>query len=181
MARGDWKSTWDAEARAEFRDLMHDICNATPDTGQRRNALVDALPDLLQSHRYWPHDLERRMLHVGALDIVREFARAERTRPVMAPGVSATKSGVLSLKVKNDAGEMWNQLTIFEIATFEQIAAKRREYLKLARSYNENVAFLDRLLALHELAPDASNPLEACEELGISMDEYLMPPMAEAA
>lgn len=181
MPRGDWKSTWDVEARAEYRDFMHDVCNASPDTGRRRNALLDRLPGLLQSNRYWVSDLERRLLYLGALEVVREFARAERTRPVLIPGSGASKSGVLSVKVKSAAGEIWNQLAAFEIITFEQIAVKRREYLKAARSYNENVAFLDRLLALHEMAPGATSPSGACEELGISIDEYLMTPMAEAA
>ncbi len=179
MPRGDWKSTWDPESKAEYRDFMHDICNASTDTGRRRNAVVDALPDLLQSQRYWPRDLERHILHVGALEVVREFVRAERTRPVMSG--DGVKSGVLSFKAKSPTGETWNQLTIFELATFEQIAAKRREFLKSVRAYNENVAFLDKLLALHEMVPAAGNPLEACEALGLTVDEYLLPPEAQVA
>jgi len=158
---------------------MHDICNASTDTGRRRNALVDALPGLTQSQRYWSRDLERHILHLGALEVVREFVRSERTRPVM--GGDGTKSGVLSFKAKSPTGETWNQLTIFELATFEQIAAKRREFLKAVRAYNENVAFLDKLLALHEMVPGAANPLEACEALGMTVDDYLPPPAADAA
>lgn len=175
----DWKSTWDPQARAEYRDFMHDVCNASLDTGRRRNAIVDALPGLLQSHKYWVKDLERRIRYLGALEVLREFVRAERSRPAMSGG--GQKSGVISLKFKAPTGETWNQLTVFELAPFEQIAEKRRDFLKSVRAYNENVAFLDKLLALREMVPAAGNPLEACEQLGIAIDDYILPPAVQAA
>lgn len=177
-----WNSGWDRGAMAEYRELMHGACDASRENSRRKEVLLDRLNDALQAHRDWARDMEDEIRLRGALSLITSFARAERTVLVaMSDRRSLLKSKDIGIKLVDDSGQIYEQRAFFEELTWEQIEDKRAAYLKGRRAYDDNVAIMDRLAALRLMAVGTSTVGEACDRLGISVDEYLLEADADAA
>ena len=104
----------------------------------------------------------------------REIARFEnRNRAFVSyDGQLLSVPRVQSRKV-TIAGEVTNQRELIEVWTWEQLREKRAEAIKASRGYTVKIGHYDRLLALHERAPDAKSPADAAKQLGIDLEDYL--------
>lgn len=166
------RRSWSAEERAEEEAMLQQIIDSTTDTHARLDLGERLLGDAIQAHRYWATELERQFLRNGLAKEIKRYQDRHRVavayddRLVSQPRVQGVKS-------RRSDGSVYEARALIEFRPWEEIAEKRLEAIRMRRTYDEKVAHYDRLLALRDLAPDATTPVEAATALGIDLDEYL--------
>lgn len=168
------KTGWPPDWVEEYADMMEEVIASSPDSAERRAAFLSKLNDAVQAHRPWAVALDADIRRRGATDEVAWYAKARVPKRLFShDGQLLTQDAVAGFKRTRATGQRWVAQELITVAPWDELRAKRAEQITMERSYGAKAALYDRLLALHDLAPSAANPDEACGLLGIDMDAYL--------
>lgn len=166
------RAAWSPGERAEFEELLTEVCDASRDTTGRLNLMEELIGDAIQAHRPWASEVARSARREG---FSREIKRhQDRQRALVAyDGRVLSVPAVQARRVLDEDGAVTYQRELIELWTWEELREKRKEAIKAATTYTEKIAHYDRLLMLGDLAPDSSTPAEAAESLGVDLGEWL--------
>jgi hypothetical protein len=168
------QKTWTAEDRDEFDRICYESEAEGESTGERAQFMGDKIDDAVQAHRVFARDAHREALTRGYLSIFKGWQKSQQKPVVVAhDGQLLNKPRVIGTNRARDDGSVYYQQTMFDFMTWEELAKKRYEYLTQIRAYRGNVATVDKLLALRELAPNANTPAQAAEVVGTTLEAWL--------
>lgn len=165
--------TWDEDDRAEYDAACREAWESGDSTRQRINSFLSMLHDAIQAHRPWAHEVEREALRRGAGSLLNRWNKAKNQIPVAYDGRVLSKPRSIGTRRTDESGDSYSTQTLFDFMDWSELAEKKREYLIQVKAYTANVAVIDRLLALHELVPTASNPADACKQLNTTVETWL--------
>lgn len=174
------RSAWSPEEQEEYEELLAAVTASGRESSARLDVFERLLADAIQAHRPWAREVERACLRGG---MGKEISRYQgRMRALVAhDGRVLNEPRIQSRKVRTADGATVDQRELIELWTWEQIAEKRVEAIRMRGSYDDKIAHYDRLLALRVLAPDSVTPTEAAAVLDVDLDEYLATPEGKAA
>lgn len=162
---------WSPSDRAEYDAMVQRVVTAESTTEARVNLYEELVADARQAHRFWSGEIDRDARRTGYREQIKRWMKKNRVL-VSFEGRVVSKPRVVGIR-QSIGEDSYDVQALIDALTFDQIEAKRREYLRQVNVYSDNVALMDRLLALRDMAPDASTPAEACAYLGIAVDDYL--------
>lgn len=175
------RSAWTPEERDEFDAIVAESVESSVNQAIRTNYFLARIRDAEQAQRFFAadvlHDAERR----GAASILKAALKANTTVLVSHEGKVLTKPRMIGTQRRDLDGRTYSEQTLFDYMTWDELVAKRREYLRQIDSYDANVATVDKLLALRDLAPEAINPISAVQMLGTTLERWLGEDEAESA
>lgn len=161
------------ESREEYDALMAEVVSEADSTGERA-ALMDAkVADAIQAHRQWAMESEQAAKLDGYSRQIKDYLKRTRVVVALTEKRSITKPATVGTKQMTSAGKWVDVQLPLEVLTFDQLRQKRGEYLRQRKSYDDNIAVADRLLALEEMSPGAVTPADACAAIGTSLEDYL--------
>lgn len=163
---------WSADERAEYEALMSRVLAATETTRERVDLMEDLVTDAIQAHRFWASDVERESRRAGYAARIKRHEKERETVLVSYEGRLLSKPRVIGTTRRIDGHPVAVQ-GLIEVMTWDELEAKRADYLVQIRAYDVNIATIDRLLALRDLAPGAATPEEAATSIGTTVDEWL--------
>lgn len=163
---------WTPEDVREWDSLLQEVVESAETTVERTDLMERLMDDAVNAHRPWANDMQRQCLRDG---YARQWkAYMKRTRVIVATReATVEKPRVVGVKRLDEAGAKYDVQALYELLTFDEIRAKRRENLAQIKAYTDSVAVCDKYLALQSLAPEAATPAEAAKSLGIDIDEWL--------
>lgn len=164
---------WDREAKQEYQAACSEAWESSDRQSDRSDRFLEIIADGVQAHRRWAQECQRESLRMGAAVILKNWKKAQRTVALSYNGQVITKPRTIGVKRQNDEGEFFDTQVLFDFTTWEELDKKRESILLVVRSYNETVAMIDRVRALHDLAPAAANPDEAARAIGTTLDKWL--------
>jgi hypothetical protein len=170
---------WTSDELAEL-DAIVEAVMALDVSNSERAAMfgqeIDRAAD--QAHREWAHEIRADAMRRGYMSIYRTEVR-KGVVLVEVEGVAVEKPAMISVPKLADEGQRFQQLAFYEVLTREQIAFKRREYLKARNAYDSNVAVMDKLTAMLDAA-EADDVQTAAAILGVSVESWLLGEAAAA-
>jgi hypothetical protein len=164
--------TWSPQERAEYDAMLAEVVSAATDTRERADLMEDKMHDAVQAQRFWANDAQRHACRVGYLAQIKSYLK--RTRLLFShDGLLISRPRVVGTKTISESGETVHIQALIETLTFDELRQKRLEYLRQIRAYDENLALVDRLLALADMCPQATTPTEALKVLDLTVEGYL--------
>jgi hypothetical protein len=163
---------WNPADRGEFETLLQEVCEQADGTGERCAVMDRLVSDAQQAHRDWAYDVERQARLIGYAFEIKGWLKRNR-KVVAIGGRKIRKPSVIGTQRADGNGGVIDYQLPFVTLTFEELRKKRREYMQQIQAYNDNVALMDKLLALEEMAPATGTPKEAARHIGIDLDDYL--------
>jgi hypothetical protein len=149
-------------------------CGSSTSTAARREYFIIGLDDALQAHRFWASDVDRQVRGRGIDNLLRAWQKAHTRVPVSHDGRLLLVPREIGTARRTTAGAVRHEQRLFDYLTWDEIKAKRQEYLRQQRTYSDLVATLDKLLALADVVPQTANPAEAAEAIGITVENWLL-------
>lgn len=167
------RAAWSSKEIEEHDQLLDEACKS-PLARDRIETFLAGIEDGIQAHRKWAKDVERTIRSTGAGNYIKTFRKQYRSINVAFNGKILTKPAERGTTEIDDEGQKVNVRKLFYTWTFDQIRTKRGEYLKQIRSYTVDVATMDRLLAMVDLAPDAATPEDAAKTMRTTVEAWLL-------
>lgn len=170
MNRGGWSD----DDRVEFEALIDEALHE-PVVADRRDVFLTGLDDAVKAHRFWALDINSEIRHDGADRILKREQDRRRPRvPVAANGaILGRMPRVVGRRERDEDGKVIHQRSAFDYLTWDELRDKIDEYSRNRRQLDVEVIALRRLLTLRDLVPGAATPAEACDQLGITVEEFL--------
>lgn len=168
------KLSWSADDRAEFDALVTEAL-AESEVAVRIDVFVDGLDDAEQAQRHWARDVLHHFRRNGANALLKSEQQLRRPRvPVTHDGmVIGRMPREAGLKTRDDEGKVVHQRGLFEYLTWDELRAKIDEFSRMRRSLDVDIIAIRKLLTLESMVPEASNPAEACDQLGTTVERFL--------
>lgn len=163
---------WSPEERDEYDEMLRKIVTSTADSGDRVDLMEARMADAVQAHRFWANDAERSACRVGYSAQIRSYIKRNRLM-FSHEGSVIFRPRVIGTRGINELGEKFHAQALIETLTFDELRQKRLDYLRQIRAYDENLALVDRMLALADMCPEANSPIEALELLNLTVEDYL--------
>lgn len=164
--------TWGPEERAEYDAMLDEIISSASDTGERADLMEAKMRDAIQAQRFWANDAEYHACRVGYIAQIKSYLK--RTRVMFSyDGSIISRPRFVGARAKTESGEVFYTQALIETLTFDELREKRLDYLRQIRAYDENLALVDRLLALADMCPKASTPNDALKLLNLTVEDYL--------
>lgn len=166
------RSAWGSDERAEYEVMLDAVIESSKNTGDRLNTFERLLNDAVQAHRPWARDVERVAIRAGLGKEIK--AHQDRIRAhVSYDGRVLDLPRVQARRVASPAGEVVYQRELIELWTWSEIEAKRNEALSGQSAYTSKIAHYDALLALRDMAPGSTSPVDAARQLETTVDQWL--------
>lgn len=167
-----YKNKWSTEERAEHDALVAEAWASGKSTAERAEHYLNGLRDASQAHRPWADEVMLDAITRGSSAILKaDYKRANQVA-VMNDGRSIEKSRVIGIRRRTASGALQFEQTLFDYVAVEQLSAKREEYLSNAIAYRDNIAVIDKLLALCEEGK-SEVPATAAANLRTTVDQWL--------
>lgn len=172
-------ATWSPDDRNEYEELM---LQAWADKGEspevRKDVFLDGIHDGVQAHRLWAADAERELRRRGAWQMLKSWKKSQAL-PVQINwnGRIFAKSPVIGVRRIGVAGKAFDQQELFHLCTFDELREKLGTYMTAVAAYERNIHMAVRLLSLEDLVDGADGtwtPMDACEILGMTVEQYLL-------
>lgn len=164
---------WTEEDRDEYDAMCAEAWESSSNIRDQVAAFLAKLADARQAHRDWAYRVEDEVLRAGARERLKEWSKTRSRVLVAYSDGAAAKPRVIGTTRTDAAGNRVHQQVLFETMTWQELAEKRVEYLKQIKAYGQNVGLIDRLLALHDLAPESATPAAAARLLGTTIEDWL--------
>ena len=169
------KRGWSDNERAEYDQLVTEAL-AEASVPVRRDIFLAGFDDAIQAHRHWALDVQQDIRDTGADRILSNEQKVRR------PRVAVAHDGMILGKVPQDwgvkrrseDGQVDNQRTLFEFMTWQELRDKLSWLTGQIKTYENDAYAVIRLLALAERVPEASCPADACAQLDITIEDWLM-------
>jgi hypothetical protein len=163
---------WSPEERDEYDAMLAEIVTSATDSGERADLMEAKMRDAIQAQRFWANDAEYHACRVGYLAQIKSYLKRNRLL-FSYEGLLISRPRVVGTKSVSESGETVHIQALIETLTFDELRQKRLEYLRQIRAYDENLALVDRLLALADMCPEASSPIDALKMLDLTVEDYL--------
>lgn len=162
------------EARDEYEALMQRVVTEATGTKDRVDLMLHLIDRMLGTGQDWSEALYETALRTGLRHEIHNYLKRTRIVVNTRDGREVEKPQVIGVKRLDAESGTWvdTQLPL-EVLTFDEIRAKRQEYLTIRAAYDDSVALADKLLALEIMALGARTPEQACRRLGKSLADYL--------
>lgn len=168
------RHAWDQDDKDQYEEFMRSVVADASTTEDRVDLIEDRIVAEKASGAFWPEEVLREARRNGLRTEITKFIK--RQRVLFAVGTRVVeKPKTIAVTRIDHMGKRVTVQAMFELLPWDEISQKRTAYLVAERVYSDNVALMDRLLALRVLAPDAATPGDACRVLGLSIDEFLSP------
>jgi hypothetical protein len=169
------KHTWSDDERTEYELLVSEslrVAGVIP----RRDIFLAGLDDAEQAHRIWARDVIQDMRSNGADRILKNEQNARTRRVAVAHNgqVLGKVHREVGARKRDDEGAVENQRLLFDFMSWEQLREKLPWYAQQIGAFERDAMAVVRLLELEDRVPDAANPAEACERLGITVEQWLL-------
>ena len=161
-----------ADERHQFETLMDEACAEQTSTRLRVAAFLHKLADAIQAHEPWAGVIADECSARGAASLIKAHLKGRNRVLVAFNGGLIAKPSFVGVRRQGPTGEFVQQELIY-VLTWDELRQKKKEYLTAVGSYTSNAAMVDLLLALHDLAPEAANPVEAATALGTTVEAWL--------
>lgn len=167
-----YKNIWSAEERAEYDALVDEAWRSGKSTRERGEAFLSGLRDASQAQRTWADDVMLDAITRGSTAIIKaDYKRANQVA-IINDGRSIEKSRVIGIRRRSSSGAQLFEQTPFDYVTVDELDAKRREYMSNALAYSDNIAVIDKLLALCTVG-QSDVPANAAANLRTTVDAWL--------
>lgn len=166
------KNAWGSAELAEYESIIdatlaHDVSNS-----ERAEMFADEIERAAdQAHRPWAQEVQAEAKRRGYKSIHRAEIRKGEVL-VRIDGLDVEKPAMVSVPKTDEGGAAFQQLAFYQVLTREQIAYKRREYIKARKAYDSNIALMDKLTAMLDAA-EADDLETAAAILGVSVESWL--------
>lgn len=164
---------WSDQDRQELEALRKAAWDHSTKQAERNEKYVELLLDAVQAHRKWAREVLDTLCLSGGGSDLKNWRKRTAQVMVAHDGRLLSKPRVIGIRRTDAGGHAYSEQTLFDLFTWDEIDTKRKAYLKQIGAYDTNIALLDRLAQLRELAPGASTPAEACRRIGTTLDEWL--------
>lgn len=173
------KNAWSDNDRNEFDSLVGDAL-AVPVVADRRAVFLTGLGRALADHqcpasRCWAVDVNAEIRNEGADKILKREQEQRKPRvPVASDGtIIGRMPREVGQRNRDEDGKVTHARGLFDFLGWDDIRRKIDEYVRNRRSLDTDIFALRRLLTLQEMVPGTATPAEACEQLGITVEEFL--------
>lgn len=168
------RMNWTDDDRAEHEALMNEAWGAGGTIRRQIDALLSGVRDAVQAQRAWAEEIEEEALRSGLGDHLKRWRKeANRIRAKRGDRV-VDRPGVVGVRrASPDGVEVAVQLEL-DLMSLDELQVKRRENMRQIIAYSDNNAVIDALITLVESVPEATNPREAAETLGTTVNAWLM-------
>ena len=159
------------EERAEYDELLDEVCAKNDTTGTRAAALIDGLDDAVQAHRPWALPVLKDLAYVGAQRAVKRHARRRAPSAITKSG--RDKVVMAGRKVTTETGGsayQQEQLTLFTREDLQAMATRAGQQIKAER---DNIEWAKALLALMDKHPSAATVADALRAEGTTIEAWL--------
>jgi hypothetical protein len=160
------------EERLQFETLMDEACSEQQSTRLRVAAFLHKLADAIQAHQAWAGVVLDECSGRGAASLIKAHLKGRNRVLVAFNGVLVAKPTVVGVRRAGPTGE-YVQQELIHVLTWDELRQKKKEYLTAVGSYTSNVAMVDLLLALFDLAPETATPEQAAAALGTTVEAWL--------
>ena len=164
---------WTADDRDEFESMCNEAWDSGEATRDRIDAFLSMLRDAIQSHRPWAFEVEDEALRRGANALLNRWNKRSNQVAVSYRGKVISKPRVIGARRTDEAGNAYSTQSLFDFMSWDELRQKKNEYLVQLGAYTANVALIDRLLALYELAPSATNAADAATSIGTTVEAWI--------
>lgn len=168
------KHAWSDDDSNEFNALVTEALSV-PKTADRRDIFLAGLDAAVQEKRYWALDVAGWIRDDGADRLLRSEQDRRRPRvPVAHNGaIIGRMPREIGQRTRDEDGKVTYQRGIFDYKTWDELSEKINEFSRNRRALDVDILALRRLLTLRDLVPGTATPAEACEQLGITVEEFL--------
>jgi len=167
-----YKNRWGSEERAEYDALVKESWASHKSTFKRVEHFKRGLLDAVQARRLWATEVSEDAHNRGLSNILKGEQKRQRATVVMADGRQVEKPQVIGIRRLSADGSTYTEQTLFDFVSVDELEQKRREYLSNITAYSDNVAVLDKLLALCE-AGRSDVPATAAANLRTTVEAWL--------
>lgn len=167
-----YKNRWGSEERAEYEALVRESWASNKATFQRVEHFKRGLMDAVQARRPWSAEVMDDANDRGLSNILKGEQKRNRATVAMADGRLVEKPQVIGIRRLSADGSAYTEQTLFDFVSADELEQKRREYLSNITAYSDNIAVLDKLLALCE-AGGSDTPATAAANLRTTVEAWL--------
>jgi hypothetical protein len=164
---------WSPHEIAEYDAALQEAWDSSSKSGDRYARLVEICEDAIQAHTVWGEPLMNHMIHSGAGNALKNWAKRQERYMVPRNFGEVSKPRIIGVKRKDADGKTYHTQSLFEFLTLQELRDKLAENLTLARTFNENAAVCSALISFCEFYK-ANSVDEASRISGIPMQEWLM-------
>jgi len=164
---------WNDVDRDEYNKACQEAWEFSDRQPERIDRMVEVIRDAVQAQRRWACDIHQDALRNGLGGKLNTWSKNRNKVAVAYNGQVLSKPRTIGTQKRSDDGETYVTPTLFDYMPWDELIAKRYEYVRQRMAYDADISLMDRLLALRDMAEDAKTPAEAVVQLGITIEEYL--------
>jgi hypothetical protein len=168
------RNTWPEDDRIEYEQLVDEALMEEV-VSDRREVFLAGLDDAVQAQRIWAQDIQATIRNDGADKILRKEQDRRRPRVAVSHGgeVLGTAPREFGRKNRDGGGKVVHTRGLFDFEPWDALRQKRAEFAQMEHAAAVDKLTVDKLLSLERMAPGSANPAEACERIGVSVEEFL--------
>lgn len=174
----DWKML-SPEEREEYDALLYEagydeVGNRLPSRliGDRMHTL---LADAVQAGRVWASYVIDDDARTGHLSRFKKWDKAKHPINVKHGTVIVPRAAVMGVKRRDPAtGAVVHQLALFAEMSWDELVGVLESTQSRIASARITVGMCTKLLALKLRSPESAGPGDACDRLGVDMEDYLV-------
>ncbi len=167
------RRAWAPEDAAEYEAILAEVVDSSKDTATRLDLYEKKLHDAIQAQRYWARDIQRANERQGAAAEIKRYQDRNRRALVSYDGRLLSMPVFQGTVARSSTGAVVHQRELIEVCSWETVAEKRSDEIRMRQAYTDRIAYLDKLLSLRVLCPESASPKDAADRLGMSLDVYL--------
>jgi hypothetical protein len=141
---------------------------------ERTDALMAKLNGAVQAQRSWAVEELDTLSRIGGASRLKSWMKAQASVMITHDGRIFAKPKTVGVTRLDDEGAPYSEQTLFDWMTVEELRAKAREAVKVARSWSASVEMFYQLIGMCEAA-GANTPAEAAIKLGTTVEAWLDP------
>lgn len=169
MNTRQWPQDWQDELGAL---LAHAVL--FKETAVRRSELLSGLYSAREAGKDWAKLLLQDFHNIGADKLLKSHDdRERRVAFVDHDGRLLNKPRVVGTVKRTTERAPGYQRELIIAMSWEELRELRQQRVRQSAAAADTVALIDKLLELHVMCPEASDPQDAATILGLNLDEWL--------
>ena len=169
MNTKQWPRDWQDEL-----DVLLEHAVLFRDTAARRIELLAGLYSASEGGREWAKLLLDDFHNVGADKLLKRFDDQKRRVALLDhEGRLLNKPRVVGKAKRTTTGAPIYQRELITAMSWEELRELRQQRLRQVQAASDTVVLIDKLLELHIMCPEATDPQDAAIRLGLDLDEWL--------
>lgn len=162
------------EERNEWDTLLGDALNGSRTVDDAAVTRAESmLADAQQAHQPWASVIVRSLILRGLRAALNAKSKSESVALVSYNGTHVAKTTRLGTKRRRHDGSLESQQVLLHEMSWDELGAWLNMIKSQISSLLVNESMAQRLMPLRDRFPDTFGPREACDLLGMTVDEYL--------